>query len=364
MKAEQYIARHLRFKGKLALASIALSFFVMILAVAVSSGFRTRIRSAVADMSGDISVDATSDLELPDIEGIESVESVICQTGIVKNGDLIQGVMFKADPSRDSLSLGVIIPQRLSDMLSLAEGDPMVTYFVGEEKVKARKFTIRGVYSSPVESDGNLVVLASMEDLRRVAELGEGECTAVEIKLGPEYRTDKALRAKTAEVGAYVYPLHAVSSADRFPQLFDWLSLIDFNVLAIIILMTIVAGFNMISGLLILLFRSITTIGTLKAVGMTDKSIAGVFLRVSARITGIGMLIGNGLALVFCLIQGKTHLIKLNPENYFVSYVPVDLDLGMVLLCDAGAFAIILLLLLVPTLFISRVDPARTVKAD
>lgn len=364
MSIAGFIAGRLKFKGRLALASTALSFLVMIISVAVSSGFRNEIRSAVAELSGDISVDSDRPLELPDIEGVESVSPVIFQIGIVKNGEIIQGVMFKASESRDSLHLGVIIPERLSKLLGIAEGDNMLTYFVGEERVKARKFLVKGIYSSPVEADGNLVVLSSMEDMRRVMDIGEGECTSVEIKLGAGYRTDYALRSKTAEVGAYVYPLHAESSVDRFPQLFDWLSLIDFNVLAIIALMTVVAGFNMISGLLILLFRSISTIGTLKALGMPDKTIAGVFLRVGARITGLGMLAGNVLAFCFCLIQGKTHFLKLNPENYFVSYVPVNIDWGMVLLCDLAAFAAILLLLMIPTLFISRVDPARTIKAD
>lgn len=364
MKAEKFISGRLRFKGKLALASIALSFFVMIVAVAVSSGFRTQIRNSVAGMTGDVSVDSDHPLNLSGIDGIEAVEPVIYQTGIVKSGDVIQGVMFKASQSRDSLQLGVVIPERLASLLSVGPGDPLLTYFVGEDRVKARKFIVRGIYSSPVEADGNLVVLSSMEDLRRVAELEEGECTNVEIRLSPKYRTDNALRSKTTEIGAYVYPLHAISSADRFPQLFDWLSLIDFNVLAIIILMTVVAGFNMISGLLILLFRSVSTIGTLKAVGMPDKAIAGVFLRVSARIAGLGLALGNALALLFCLIQGTAHLLKLNPENYFVSYVPVNLDLGMVLLCDVAAYIAILLLMMIPTLFISRVDPARTVKAD
>ena len=128
--------------------------------------------------------------------------------------------------------------------------------------------------------------------------------------------------------------------------------------------MTIVAGFNMISSLLILLFRNVSTIGILKTLGMGDRAIARVFLRVGARTVAIGMAAGNLLALLFCLVQGTTHWIKLNPENYFVSFVPVQVNLPAILLADAAAFAGILLLLLIPTLFISRVDPAKTVKAD
>ena len=133
---------------------------------------------------------------------------------------------------------------------------------------------------------------------------------------------------------------------------------------AALLLMSVVAGFNMISGLLILLFRHVSTIGTLKTLGMGDRAVAGVFLRVGARTAAIGMAAGNALALLFCLVQGTTHWIKLNPENYFVSFVPVHVNLAGILLADAAAFAGILLLLLIPTLFISRVDPARTVKAE
>jgi len=130
----------------------------------------------------------------------------------------------------------------------------------------------------------------------------------------------------------------------------------------ILLLMTIVAGFNMISGLLIMLFENISMIGILKALGMTDRAISKVFLSSSAVLVGKGMAAGNVLALAFCLIQKTTHLIPLNPENYFVSYVPVSVDVGMILLADVGAFIVIMLLLLIPCLFISKVDPAETVK--
>lgn len=171
------------------------------------------------------------------------------------------------------------------------------------------------------------------------------------------------MRAKAAEAGMYT-GLAATAVTDSYSQLFDWLDLIDYNVYAILVLMTVVAGFNMISGLLILLFRNISTIGTLKSLGMTDRSIAGVFLRVSARLAGIGMLAGNAAALLFCLLQGSTKIIRLNPENYFVSFVPVDVNLPMILLADAAAFAVIMLLLLIPSLFISKVDPSVTVKTE
>ena len=144
--------------------------------------------------------------------------------------------------------------------------------------------------------------------------------------------------------------------------MFDWLDVIEFNVFFILMLMTVVAGFNMISSLLILLFENISTIGLLKSLGMTDRSISKVFLTSSASLVLKGMFWGNLVAVLFCMVQGTTHLLKLDPENYFVSYVPVNLDLGSVLTADLIAFAVIMLLLLIPCMFISRVDPAETVR--
>jgi lipoprotein-releasing system permease protein len=126
--------------------------------------------------------------------------------------------------------------------------------------------------------------------------------------------------------------------------------------------MTVVAGFNMISGLLIMLFENISTIGLLKAIGMNDRAISKVFMSSSAVLVLKGMAIGNALALTFCLIQDKTHILKMNPENYFVSFVPVDVNVGAVIAADLISFAVILLLLLIPTIFISKVDPAQTVR--
>jgi len=154
------------------------------------------------------------------------------------------------------------------------------------------------------------------------------------------------------------------SSAKAYPQVFDWLELINSNVLAILVLMTIVAGFNMISGLLILLLRNISTIGTLKTLGMEDSSVGGVFVRVASGVVLKGMLAGHALALLFCLVQGTTHLIPLDPANYFVSWVPVHIDVLWILAADVIAFLVILALLFLTARYVSRIDPAVSVKAD
>ena len=125
--------------------------------------------------------------------------------------------------------------------------------------------------------------------------------------------------------------------------------------------MTLVAGFNMISGLLVMLLRNIPLIGTLKALGMQDRAIGRLFVRIGAEAVLKGMLVGNALAFLFCLIQGTTHLIKLDPANYFV---PVHLPFWGILGAVIAAFAGIVLLMWLPALSISKIDPAETVKAD
>jgi len=388
MNAPSFIAKKLRFKGRIAMVSIAISFFVMIIAVSVSSGFRREIRSGIASVSGDIQLtpadmnyigeESPVSSEPPSLgaiasaQGVSSVDPVIYRAGIVKQEDNIHGVIFKGITSQDSLSgLRISIPDRLAEILQLGEGDDLQAYFVGE-RVKVRRFHIYSVYRSPVRADDNLIVLASLDDMRRLNGWEEDEVSALEVMLEDTYRDAPLMRAKTEEIGsmALLYSsdgddaLVATSIMDKYPQLFDWLNLIDFNALAVLLLMTVVAGFNMISGLLILLFRNISTIGTLKALGMTDKSISSVFLRVSSNLVLKGMLIGNALALLLCALQNATHFLKLNPDNYFVSYVPLKVNLPMIILADLVAYAVIMLLLQIPVRFISKVDPATTVRAQ
>ncbi|MBQ6014697.1 MAG: FtsX-like permease family protein [Bacteroidales bacterium] len=381
----RFIASGLRFKGRLAVISIAVSFLVIILSLAISAGFRREIRGGVASLTGDIQltspsaniynsevcVNADSSFieDLLARRGVEAVTPAIYRAGIIQNGEDLQGVLFKAVPSRDSLPLQISIPRSLAKTLRLKEGDVVRGYFIGE-RVQVRKFTVSSIYEGLSDNSGSPMVLASYEDIRRVNGWDEGKASALEITLSERFRDRRAQKTKAVEIAGFAYgrasedddPTLAVASADKYYNLFDWLDLIDFNVLVILILMVLVAGFNMISGLLIMLFRNISTIGTLKALGMGDRGIAGVFLRVSARTVLKGMLIGNAVALLFCLVQHLTHFIRLNPDNYFVSFVPVSVNWWSVLAVDAIAFAAIMLLLLIPSLFIARVDPADTVR--
>lgn len=387
MSPSRFIARKLRFQGNIAAVSIAVSFLVIILSVSISSGFRGEVREGIAAMTGDIRISSAgasvnaeenpvpavlpSEAAIRALPGVRDVAPAVYRAGIVRSGEVIHGVLLKGIPGQTDSALCVSIPRRLSTILSIGPGDEMTTYFVGE-KVRVRKFTVARIHDDILEMDDNLVVYARIEDLRRLNGWEEDEASAVEVTLDPAWHSAILVQDAAERIGNLLYAsedpeessLVAVSSVQQFPQLFDWLDLLDFNVLVLLILMIVVAGFNMISGLLIMLLRHIPTIGTLKTMGMSNAAIGKVFLRVAAGVVFRGMLLGNALGLLFCLVQGRTHLLPLDPANYFVSFVPVRIDWAWILAADAVAFAGIMLLVMIPTLLIARIDPAETVKAQ
>ena len=385
MVADSFISRKIKFKGNIAAVATAVSFFVIIVAVAVSSGFRHSIRDGVAAMTGDIRITPyvsggqdpvpmprhlPSEDKILAIPGVTGIVPVVSRAGIVKNGEIVHGVIVKGTPDQaEGDGLAVSIPHRLAEITGLKPGEDLTTYFVGE-KVRARKFHITAEHRDIIETDDNLLVYARLEDMQRLNGWDSTSVSQLEVKV--KNASPKVLKDIEARIGYILSTsededengLYVISSARSYPQIFDWLGLLDVNVLIVLILMTLVAGFNMISGLLVMLLRNIPLIGTLKALGMQDRAIGRLFVRIGAEAVLKGMLVGNALAFLFCLIQGTTHLIKLDPANYFVSFVPVHLPFWGILGADIAAFLGIVLLMWLPALSISKIDPAETVKAD
>lgn len=374
MVADRFISRKLTFQGNVAAVAIAVSFFVIIVAVAVSSGFRHQIREGVAAMAGDVTIapfpSGTDDPEslpvhLPEEEairalpGVVDIKPVAVRAGIVKNGETVHGVLVKGLPNQSGEDLSVSIPQRLGEILGVGVGDDLTTYFVGE-KLRVRKFHITEVHRDLLELDDNLLVYARLEDIQRLNGWTQEEASSLEVSI----REGADANRLAVNIGSLLEDYYVLSSRQSYPHVFDWLDLLDYNVIIILILMTVVAGFNMVSGLLIMLLRNISTVGTLKTLGMDNRAIGRLFVRIGAKAVLKGMLIGNAAALLFCLLQGTLHLIPLDPANYFVSWVPVRVSLLWIIGADAIAFAGILLLLWLPSRVVARIDPAQTVKAD
>ena len=384
MRASRFISERLDFRGRLTVAATAVSFFVIALSLIVTGGFRREIRLALSELAGDVQMSASVQSiygegepvsvaapyvqRLREEAGVEEIKPVIYRSAVVKAGGSLEGVLFKAAPSQNG-GLSVSVPSSMAKKLSLEKGDRLLTYFVGE-KVKIRNFTVGDIYEDPLRADDRILVFCSLGDLQRVNGWDSTEVSSFEVKLSPRYAAPEKQKRKAAELSfltslyseSETPPLVATAAAQRYARIFDWLNLLDFNVLAILLLMTLVAGFNMVSGLLIVLFRNTSAIGTLKALGMGDRGISEVFLRLSSKVVLKGMGIGVGAALLFALIQGGTRLIRLNPVNYFVSFVPVSVNPLQLLLVCALCYAAIMLILLLPTLFIGRVSPSETIR--
>lgn len=265
--------------------------------------------------------------------------------------------------------MGVVIPRTLASLLSVGVGDSLPACFINET-ASLRNFTVTGVYDALSTGDDRMQALCDINVLRRVNGWEDDEMSALEVMIDRESRDEEAVALSRSIISDILYihsdegeaSLIASDCYSSYRQIFDWLKLIDANVAFVLVLMVIVAGLNMVSGLLILLFENISTIGLLKSMGMSNANIARTFLLVSERLVFKGMLSGNIIGIGLCVLQDVTHLVTLNPANYFLSYVPVDVNVLRILLFDAIAYAAILLILLIPGIFISNVDPAKSVR--
>lgn len=401
MKGIFFISRRLSAKSGLAVVSVAISAVVMLIALFVSSGFRSAIQGSISAVSGDMAVlspymdimsekhyvrctDEYKDL-ISGCPGVKRVSPSIYRAGIVKSGTGIYGVVFKGVDStydfsmlsgrlvegsfpvllKGRISTEAAIPLSLAQEAGIGLGDTFLAYFIGEE-VKARRFRVCGIYRSPIEEQEGNFVFSDLENLRRLNGWDEESVSAIEIFL-------KKGEEPSEVSGEVSFTVFSYSSADdpsaivyetrnRFPSIFDWLDLLDFNLYAVLVLMFAVSGFNMVSGILIILFENMSSIGLFKALGMKNREIAKVFMAKASSIVLKGLAIGNVIAFALGILQDSTQFIKLNPENYIVDSVPVAFNPAGIVLLDVCAYAAIMIVLLIPCLFISKVDPAKTVK--
>ena len=383
----------------ISIVSVALSIAVIIVAVSVSNGFRSEIGGKARGFMGDITLaepgleitgesgPVSSDLtymdKLQKLPMVERINGVSYRKGILKTTDEIGGVLFKGLDSTYNMSfysryltegrlpeLGgkrisneIMVSKRLAQILGYKVGDKVTAYFV-DEQVKVRRFDLVGIFDAQLEQLDKYLAIADIRHINRLNGWDNG-FSGYEIFLK---KCD--VEQQVLEIEDIIYentteddtPLIPSSLQKKYYVLYDWLHLLDLNVLVILALMIAVAGFNMVSGLLIMLFERISQIGLLKAMGMTNNAVSRVFLTKSATVVLQGMLWGNAIAIMLCLLQMKFSIITLNPDNYFVSAVPIDFNLTWILGMNAIAFAAIMLIMMLPCHFISRIDPAATMR--
>jgi lipoprotein-releasing system permease protein len=248
--------------------------------------------------------------------------------------------------------------------MGISAGDRPFIYFMGES-VKVRRYTVAAIFDARLEELDKGLIFCNIENTRGLVGWNENQYSSLEILI----KSTKG-RAATAELIEDIIideddsfiDAQVATPEEIFPHLFDWLSLLDFNVMIVISLMMVVAGFNMISGLLIILFEKISMIGILKSLGMRDSSIHKIFLYRALIIVLKGMAGGNIAAIILLLIQKVFKIIPLDPENYFVTHVPVDLNFFKIIILDIVALAVIAAILYIPSVFISGVEPDKSLR--
>lgn len=381
--------------------SIAVSVLVMVLAIAISDGFKYEIRAKAIGFSGEVilnspGVEPTTILypitknltyfnDLKSLPEVKSIQNFAYRSGMLKSGDQIQGVVLKGvdagydwsffssalsrgrlpDFKDTTVSKEIILSERLAKMMGYGVGDAVQIYFI-DKTIRVGKYKLVGLYDAQLEDIDKIMIVADLREVQRLNGWTSDKISGLEILLNDGEDIDTAgekIDRLVLERFTDRDPSVAVTKVnDIFPHLFDWLKLLDFNVLVVLILMIAVAGFNMISGLLIILFEKISMIGLLKALGMRDSNIHKIFLYKASFIVLWGMIIGNLSAITLALLQKWFALISLDPANYFVKSVPIHLDFPKIALLNIAAFVIIMLVMLLPSFFISRISPERTIR--
>ncbi|MBQ2493078.1 MAG: ABC transporter permease [Bacteroidales bacterium] len=386
----------------IAVLSVAASILVIIISICVSRGFRKEIMEKMSAFAGDVTISVmpptggadfnTEDYSLPALRSrqdilslpyVKAVQAVSYRPGMIKTEDNIQGVMMKGVDSTFDWSFygacleeGTVpeagsdnfafISRRMADLLGFKCGDKATFYFVGEQ-VKVRRLEICGIYSAQLENLDKAYVLCPKKVVNSLNGWEDGRSSSYQILFKDHFLKDYHLRKNQIvnlvydklEEGEY----YRISGAvEDMSNLVDWLQLLDMNVLIILILMIAVAAFNMVSCVLIILFENISSIGVLKALGMKNSGIKKVFLAKSSSIVLTGLLIGNVIAIGLLLLQKHFKILSLNPANYFIDHVPVDISWWSILAADVISFIAIMAILLIPCHFISRIQPSKTIR--
>jgi lipoprotein-releasing system permease protein len=382
---------------RISVISVATGVAVMILAVAIVTGFQNEVSQKVTGFGAHYQVtgyDLNTSYEpspislnqpfypsMDTLKGIRHIQVFAQKAGIIRTKDQIEGVVLKGIAadfdwtffsdkivagkpftlSDTARSNALVISKYLSDRLRLRTGDPVNMYFLvgGEAVPRGRKFTVSGIYETGLEEFDRLYVLGDLRHIQKLNNWHEDQVGGFEILLDDFGDIDRMKNKIQELVG---YRLQAESIKDLQPQIYEWLKLHDTNALIILVLMVVVACISMVSILLILVLEKTTFIGILKALGSTSRSIRKIFITQAILITFRGLLWGNVLALALCYLQLMTGLVTLNQESYYVSVVPVHLNVLHLLLMDAGTLILCTLSLFVPSYVVTKIAPLHAIR--
>ena len=387
----------------IATAGIAVGLAVMILTMAVTRGFKDQIRDKVMGFSQHITVtnyrvgmgliedpltctDSTREALL-DQSLIVKVQPYVSKPCIIRTPEAFHGFMLKgidADYDRTFLnsymksggfptaqdtvgSNWIVLSKNTAGMLGLEVGSKADVYFM-QSQVRMRRLTVTGIYETGFLEYDRMFGISDLGLMQRLNGWDAHEYSGLEIGLtdmrmiddGYGQVRDVVNRLEESTGDAFLVQ----TMYDTHSGLFAWLEVLDLNVWIILALMMGIAGFTMISGLLIIIFERTATIGTLKSMGASDKMVRAIFMRLASYIILKGMLIGNIVGVAICLIQQWLHIIPLDPANYYLDSVPMQIGLGWLLLLNLVMFMLSMLMMLMPSAVISRILPSKSIRFE
>ena len=389
----------------IAVASIALGVVVMVMAVSILHGFQGEITGKVVGFGSHMTVtsftangnyqenpiskDSALTASILSVPGVHHLQYYATKGGMVKTGEQIYGILFRGvsanydttffaqsllegrlpkltEPSGDSSvadkpSNDVLISSTIASRLKLKTGDKMRTYFWQGEGYRSRAFTVCGIYNTDLTEFDENYVLGDLRQVQRLNEWDGAEVGGYEILVDDFDRLNAVAREVTSLL-PYHLTLHTIT--EPHPALFSWLDLLNSNITLILTIMCLVSAIAIISALLIMIFEKRTTIGLLKALGATNRSVRRIFMMKASHLILRGILIGDAIALALCLIQSKWQVLTLAPKSYSMSHVPVDLDPWMFAAITAGTLGICIAALLLPAASIAKISPAKTIKSE
>lgn len=416
MKFELYIARRLRLKNyngskqnspsiSIAVIGVALAIIIMMIAIVVVLGFKHEIRDKVMGFDAQITI-SNSDYTEKDKSYIifnDTLKNIINSTipngqislsikqpGILKTDNDFMGIVFKGMGTNydwkfisDNLISGsipnyndennqnkIIISKIISSSLKLKIGDKIYAYFFENNKIRTRRFEIAAIYETHFGEYDKLFAFSSLNTLQRLNNIDSISGNSVEIRNLPTSEIENASYNLQDSLIQACYTnklssLHRVDTVYNTGALyFNWLDLLDTNVIVILILMSLVSGFTLISSMFIIILERVNMIGIMKSLGATNTQIRRIFIYLTERLVIKGILWGNAIALTIIFLQSKFKLIPLDPEAYYLNYVPTEINWSYILLLNIGVIIISGLILILPSHLISTISPAKTIKFE
>ena len=389
---------------RIATAGVAIGLAVMIVSVSVVFGFKHTIRDKVVGFGSHIQVGNFMTLQageqypvqmgdsmmtaLRNTQGVSHVQRFAMKQGILKTDNDFLGVAFKGvGPEFDSTFIHqnmvegtipafsdsastnrLLISKPMADKLRLKTGERIFAYFIDENGVRARRFTISGIYQTNLSQYDDIICYTDLYTTVRLNGWKSDQVSGAEVSVSDFDRVDETesiyINKVNRQTDTYGETYSTKTIRELNPQIFSWLDLLDMNVWIILALMTAVAAVTMISGLLIIILERTTMIGVLKALGARNKTIRHTFLWFAVFMIGRGLIIGNILGIGLVVLQRLTGLVKLDADTYYVSTVPVELNLPIILLLNIATLIISVLVLIGPSYLISHIHPAKSMRYE